>query len=313
MPGHKPWLPALATDDKSSRLYMKPPAFGYEAPTSIEQATALLSMHDGDARIIAGGQSLVPMLNFRLLVPSVLVDINRIAGLDEIRDDGKGGLTIGALVRHFQLEASELVAARFPILTEAVRHIAHLAIRNRGTIGGSLSHADPAAELPMMVQLLNGALTIAGPDGTRTVAARDFFDGALTTVLDDAEIVTEIALPALPAGAGWGFKEVARRAGDFAMAAAAVTLTQKDTLIEEARVAVMGVHDQAIRVPGAEAMLQGAVADNGTITAAIAAVREAVDPDDDLHATAEFRRHLIGVLVGRAIHDAWHRAAVAHT
>jgi len=292
---------------------MKPPAFAYEAPTSVDEAIALLAAHDGEAKIIAGGQSLVPMLNFRLLAPTVLVDLNRIADLKEIRDDGNGGLTVGALVRHFQLETSDLVAARFPVLSEAMRHVAHMAIRNRGTIGGSLSHADPAAELPMMVQLLDATLTIAGPEGSRTVAAQEFFDGALTTVLDDAEIVTEIALPALPAGTGWGFEEVARRAGDFAMAAAAVTLTPHGAEVGAARVAVMGVHDQAIRVPGAEAALNNSAVDDDAVTSAVAAVREAVDPDDDLHATADFRRHLIGVVVERAIRDAWRRTGETQT
>lgn len=287
---------------------MKPPPFAYEAPTSVADAVALLAKHDGEAKIIAGGQSLTPMLNFRLLAPEVLVDINRIQGLGDIIDDGQGGLTVGALVRHFQLETSDLVADRFPVLSAAMRHVAHLAIRNRGTIGGSLSHADPAAELPMIVQLLNGTLTIVGPKGERLVRAAEFFDGALTTVLADDEIVTEIALPALPPGTGWGFEEVARRAGDFAMACAAVTLTPANGLVGEARVSVMGVHDRAIRIPDAETVLTGSGVDDDTIAAALAAVRTTVEPDDDLHASADFRRHLIGVLAERAIGAAWRRA-----
>lgn len=283
---------------------MKPPSFAYEAPTSVEDAVALLAHHDGEAKIIAGGQSLVPMLNFRLLAPEVLVDITRIDGLNRIADDGAGGLIIGALVRHHHLETSDLVAERFPVLSEAMRHVAHMAIRNRGTIGGSLSHADPAAELPMLVQLLDATLTIVGPEGVRTLPAADFFEGALTTVLDDAEIVTEIALPALPPETSWGFREVARRAGDFAMAASAVTLTAQDGAVAEARVAVMGVHDRALRVPAAEAALTGTTAEDAAIAAAVAAVRDAVEPDDDLHATADFRRHLIGVMVERALIDA---------
>jgi len=287
---------------------MKPPPFVYEAPTSVADAVALLAKHDGEAKIIAGGQSLTPMLNFRLLAPGVLVDINRIQGLSNIADDGRGGLTIGALVRHYQLETSDRVADRFPVLSAAMRHVAHLAIRNRGTIGGSLSHADPAAELPMIVQLLNGMLTVVGPHGSRQVVADDFFEGALTTVLADDEIVTQIALPALPPGTGWGFEQVARRAGDFAMACAAVTIAPAQGAISEARVAVMGVHDRAIRVPDAEAVLSGSGVDDDTIAAAVAAVRTTVEPDDDLHASADFRRHLVGVLVERAIKAAWHRA-----
>jgi len=287
---------------------MKPPPFAYEAPTSVADAVALLAKHDGEAKIIAGGQSLTPMLNFRLLAPEVLVDINRIDGLGDIVDDGQGGLTIGALVRHYQLETSDLVADRFPVLSAAMRHVAHLAIRNRGTIGGSLSHADPAAELPMIVQLLDATLTIVGSGGERRVRAEGFFEGALTTVLADDEIVTEVALPALPPGTGWGFEEVARRAGDFAMASAAVTLTRVDGVVGDARIAVMGVHDRAIRIPDAEAILTGSDVDGAAITAAADAVRAAVEPDDDLHASAQFRRHLIGVLVERAIGAAWHRA-----
>lgn len=290
---------------------MKPPPFAYEAPTSVADAVALLAKHDGDAKIIAGGQSLTPMLNFRLLAPAVLVDINRIDGLGEIADDGEGGLTVGALVRHYQLETSDLVADRFPVLSAAMRHVAHLAIRNRGTIGGSLSHADPAAELPMMVQLLNGTLTVVGPAGVRQVPAQDFFEGALTTVLAEDEIVTQVALPALPPETGWGFEEVARRAGDFAMACAAVTLTREvgaqNGAVAEARVAVMGVHDRAIRIPDAESVLTGSTVDDAAVEAAVAAVRATVEPDDDLHASGDFRRHLIGVLVERALKAAWTR------
>src|SRR5580692_304993 len=197
---------------------MKPPAFDYVAADSIAMAVEALAQAGDDAKIIAGGQSLVPMLNFRMLRPSILVDINRIAGLDAIEEAG-GAIRVGALTRHYQLETSSLVARHLPVLSCAMTHVAHLAIRNRGTIGGSLSHADPAAELPMLTLLLDAELYIAAPAGKRTVAARDFFLDALTVDLGTAEILTEIVLPKLPPRTGWGFEEVARRHGDFAIAA----------------------------------------------------------------------------------------------
>src|SRR5438270_2739443 len=203
---------------------MKPAAFDYVVADSIDMAVVSLAEAGGDAKIIAGGQSLVPMLNFRLLRPSILVDINRIGGLAFIEEAGKNS-RVGALTRHYQLETSPVIARHLPVLARAMTHVAHLAIRNRGTIGGSLSHADPAAELPMMALLLDAELHIASASGKRTIAARDFFLDTLTVDLGGGDIVTEIVLPKLPPKTGWGFEEVARRSGDFALAAAAATLT----------------------------------------------------------------------------------------
>jgi len=191
---------------------MKPAAFDYVVADSVGAACTALGR--GDAKIIAGGQSLVPMLNFRLLRPAILVDINRIPDLAFIREDDTA-ITVGALARHHQLETSPVIARHLPVLGEAMRHVAHLAIRNRGTIGGSLSHADPAAELPMMAMLLDAGLRVASALGTRTVATHDFFKNALSVDLAEDEIVTEIVLPKLPPDTGWGFEEVARRSGDF--------------------------------------------------------------------------------------------------
>jgi CO/xanthine dehydrogenase FAD-binding subunit len=260
----------------------------------------------GDAKIIAGGQSLVPMLNFRLLRPSVLVDINRIPNLAYVREDG-GVVRIGALTRHHQLETSPVIARHFPVLTEAMAHVAHLAIRNRGTIGGSLSHADPAAELPMMALLLDAELRVVSASGARTVAARDFFRDALSVDLAEDEIVTEVVLPKLP-NTGWGFAEVARRSGDFALAAVAATLTLSDGKIARARVAMTGVAPTARRVTEAERLLIGQRLDDGVDSDVIEAVRAASEPPTDLHASAEYRRHLVGVLAGRALAAAWGRA-----
>ena len=203
---------------------MKPPVFDYIAPTSIAAAVAALAEAGGEAKVLAGGQSLMPMLNFRLLRPSILVDINRIAGLELHHRDRR---------QHSHRRADAAFCARnlaadrqhFPVLSAAMTHVAHLAIRNRGTIGGSLSHADPAAELPMMALLLDAELHVAAVSGARTVSARDFFLDTMTVDLDGTELLTEIVLPKLPPQTGWGFEEVARRHGDFALAAVAATLT----------------------------------------------------------------------------------------
>ena len=290
---------------------MKPPPFAYVAAASVAEAIAALAAHDGEAKLIAGGQSLMPMLNFRLLAPSALVDINGIAELDVIETTAAGGLKIGALTRHATLMAAPEVAAGYPVLAEAMRHVAHLAIRNRGTIGGSLSHADPAAELPMMAVLLDATLTLEGPDGAREVAAADFFDGALSTVLADDELLTAVALPPLPQPHGWGFHEFAPRAGDFALAAAAAILTIDEGKAATVRLTVMGVDETPARIAEAEAAVTGKAVEDDTIAAAVAAVRAAVDPPEDLHGSADYRRHLVGGLVARALQDAWMRAGGA--
>jgi carbon-monoxide dehydrogenase medium subunit len=261
-------------------------------------AVASLAEGGGDAKIIAGGQSLVPMLNFRLLRPSVLIDINRIGDLAFIEEAGKK-IRVGALTRHYQLETSPIIGRHLPVLASAMTHVAHLAIRNRGTIGGSLSHADPAAELPMMALLLDAELHIASASGKRTIAASDFFVGALTVDLARDDIVTEIVLPKLPPKTGWGFEEVARRSGDFALSAG---------VISQARIALTGVGATPIRVAQAEALLVGQAHEPGLIDRIIDAVRAAIEPDTDLHASSDYRRHLAGVLAGRAVSAAWRRA-----
>jgi CO/xanthine dehydrogenase FAD-binding subunit len=287
---------------------MKPPPFQYVVSESVEAAVAALGR--GEGKIIAGGQSLVPMLNFRLLRPAILVDINRVPGLAFIAES-EDAIRVGALTRHHRLETSPVIAKTFPVLAAAMGHVAHLAIRNRGTIGGSLSHADPAAELPMLARLLDATLTIAAPAGKRTVAAKDFFLGALSADLAPDDVVTEIAFPKLPAGTGWGFEEVARRHGDFALAAVAATLTVSDGRITQARIAMTGVDETARRADDAEAMLAGQALAPALRDAAIDAVRSSVAPNTDLHASADYRRHLVGVLAGRALEAAWRRAGAA--
>jgi CO/xanthine dehydrogenase FAD-binding subunit len=291
---------------------MKPAAFDYVIADSIDMAVASLADGGGDAKIIAGGQSLVPMLNFRLLRPSILVDINRIGDLAFIQEAGKN-IRVGTLTRHFQLETSPVIARHLPVLACAMTHVAHLAIRNRGTIGGSLAHADPAAELPMMALLLDAELSIASASGKRTIAARDFFLDALTVDLAGDDIVTEIVLPKLPPVTGWGFDEVARRRGDFALAAVAATLTLSAGVISQARIALTGVGSTATRAAEAEALLVGQALEPGLTGRVIDAVRAAIEPDTDLHASSDYRRHLAGVLAGRAVSDAWRRAIESAT
>jgi len=269
-----------------------------------------LAAAGADAKIIAGGQSLVPMLNFRLLRPSILVDINRIPGLAFIAET-ENDIRVGALTRHHQLETSPVIARHLPVVSCAMSHVAHLAIRNRGTIGGSLSHGDPAAELPMLALLLDAEFHIASASAKRTVAARDFFLDALTVDLAGGDIVTEIALPKLPPQTGWGFEEVARRHGDFALAAVAVTLTVSNGAIAQARIALTGVGPTALRAAAAEALLVGHPLEPELTSCVIDAVRAAIEPETDLHASADYRRHLAGVLAGRTLAAAWRRATAS--
>lgn len=288
---------------------MKPPKFRYLRAASLEEA--LDALRTPEAKLLAGGQSLLPMLNFRLLRPALLVDINRVAGLASIEATPAGGLRIGALARHYALETSPLVRRRFPILAEAVAHIGHLAIRNRGTIGGSLSHADPAAELLLMGVLLDATLTVAGKGSMRSVRAADHVAGALSTTLAPHEMVTGVELPPINAGAGWGFEECARRTGDFALAAAGVLLEAADGKVTAARVAVSGGANGPMRVPGAEEALRGRACDEGALRDAAAAVRRAVTPNADLHASAELRHRILDTLVQRTCAAAWRRSAGA--
>jgi carbon-monoxide dehydrogenase medium subunit len=286
---------------------MKPPPFEYLAVDSVDAAVGALAEAGDDGKIIAGGQSLLPMLNFRLLRPSVLIDINRVPDLAYVRDDGDR-IRIGALTRHYMLQTSDLVAAQLPVLHEAMQHVAHLAIRNRGTIGGSLSHADPAAELPMMTLLLDAKLDVQSASGRRTIGAQDFFLGALTTTLEEDDMVVAIDIPKLPARTGWAFEEVARRSGDFALACVAVTLSNHDNKFERVHIGMMGVGETPMRADEAEALLEGQYYSDGLVAAAINAIRASVEPNTDLHASSDYRRHLVGILAERAIKRAWIRA-----
>lgn len=287
---------------------MKPAPFEYRCADSVEEAVALLAAHRGDAKLIAGGQSLVPMLNFRVVRPAMLIDIGRLIELDYVRQAEGGGLVVGALTRHRTLETSPLVERCFPIIPVAMRHVAHLAIRNRGTIGGSLAHADPAAELPMLALLLDATIIARSTRGERALPAREFLVGALSNALSEDELVVRVDLPARAACAGWGFEEFARRAGDFALACAAAMIEVEDGRVRDARIALMGVGDTPLRRAEAEAMLLGKAVDEPLIDAVARAACEPLQPNKDLHASPEYRRHLATVLTRRVLRQAWHRA-----
>ena len=263
----------------------------------------LLASADHDVKILAGGQSLVPMLNLRLVRPAVLIDLNGVPGLDHITLSAGGGLSIGALVRHAALAGSAAVIERAPLLAEAARHVGHAAIRHRGTLGGSLAHADPAAELPAALVALGAELVLHGRRGSRMIEASEFFLGLMTTALAPDEILLEIRVP--PQGPGWGFAEVVRRAGDFALAGVVVLVGRpagSSGRCESARLVGFGVGDRPVRFAAAEEILTSSGVDpSAAVAQAAAAAAEACDPPDDVHASAEYRRHLAAVLTEDAV------------
>ena len=280
---------------------MKLPPFDYACPTTLPEAVQLLSAPGGDAKPIAGGQSLVPMLAFRLAQPTLLVDLRKLGDLRGIKISQKG-VTLGAMVRWREIEDDERLKTAHPLLKAAVAHIAHYQIRNRGTVGGSLAHADPAAEMPGIAITCDAEIAVVGKAGARVIQAADFFQGALTTALTADEIIVEVRLPAWPRERRWAFEEFARRRGDFAMAAAAVFYDQNDNgTARKAHVGVVGVADRPLRLPSVEAVLNGRTADAAAIAEAEAAASAAVDPQDDIHASAAYRRALAGTMVERAL------------
>ena len=286
---------------------MKPAAFDYIAPNSLEAAVEAIAAANGDGKVLAGGQSLMPLLNFRMTRPTVVVDLMHIPGMSFIELRGNA-VAIGAMTRHADLEFSDLVASKLPVMAAAMRHVAHLAIRNKGTIGGSLSHADPAAELPMLAVFYGATIKVQGSNGRREIAAEDFFVSALTNCLDPDEIVFEIDFPILTSHAGWAFEEVARRFGDFALACIAVSFEVLDDGIADARVAVMGVADTPRRLREAEQALKGARRGPEAAARFAEIVRSCLSPPSDIHVSAEYRKNLIGALAERAFTTAWTRA-----
>jgi len=292
---------------------VKPSSFEYLDPRTTEEALALLAEHGDAAKVLAGGQSLLPMLNLRLLRPSQLIDINRVSELSYIESRGSE-LAIGAATRQRALERSALIRERCPLLLEAIPYIAHFQIRNRGTIGGSLSHADPAAELPAVVTALGGKVVLKSRDGERVVPAEEFYLGYLTTALRPDELMTEIRLPAQQTDVGVAFLEFSRRHGDFALAAvAACVTTEPNGACRSARIVVAGVDGVPYRNPTVEESLVGQPLTSATCEEVAQAIGRELSPQEDLHASSEYRRELATVLVARALGKAAAKAAQCHT
>ena len=282
---------------------MKLPPFEYACPTELSEAVALLAAHNGDAKPIAGGQSLVPMLAFRLAAPTLLVDLRKLPDLRKIEISATG-LGLGAMVRWRDILDDARLRTAHPLLVAAVTQVAHYQIRNRGTIGGSIAHADPAAEIPGIAVTCEAEIAVVGSAGPRAIKAQDFFLGPLTTALAADEIIIEIRFPAWPPSRRFGFREFARRRGDFAMAAAALWYDEDAGKARNAHVGVIGVGDRPQRLSPVEAVLNGRVVDETAIAAAEAAAAAAVDPQTDIHASADYRRALTGTMVERALRDA---------
>lgn len=287
---------------------MKPPPFIYEAPTSLEEALALLAEHGDEAKVLAGGQSLVPLMALRMAHPAVLVDVNGLSDLASVTTSN-GSLVVGALTRERAAERAAEVRAHAPLVAEALPLIGHQAIRSRGTVGGSLAHADPAAELPAVALALDAELVATSKArGERVMTAADFFQGFFTTALQADEILTAVRFPTAAPGTGACFAEVARRHGDFAMVGAAASVTLNGDAIGDARLALIGMAEIPVRALAAEESLRGAApADDAFRAAAATAVRD-LEPSSDLHASAAYRRHVAGVLVRRALVTATQRA-----
>ncbi len=290
---------------------MKPAAFDYFTPATVHEALALLAEHGGDAKPLAGGQSLIPAMNFRLARPAVLVDLNRISELAYVRVES-GGLAVGAMTRQRAVERSDVVARAAPLVAEAMPSIAHPQIRNRGTVGGSITHADPAAELPAVMLALEARFRAQSATGERSIPVAEFFKGMLETALAPGELLVEIAVPALPARTGTAFLEMARRHGDYALVgvAAVVTLDTKGRC-HTARIACFSVGDGPVLLAEAASVLAGQRPSEELLRAAgdAAATRD-VDPPSDIHASAAYRRQLVAVLTRRALARAVERAGL---
>ena len=289
---------------------MKPPRFAYHDPSTTDDAVALLARYGDSARILAGGQSLMPMLNFRLARPDHLIDINRVAELATLQPSTDGGLRIGALVRQLTLERAPLIRERSPLIAQAMPFIGHPQIRSRGTLGGSLAHADPAAELPAVMVALGARLTLRSAAGQRDVGAEDFFVSALGTALRVGKLLTEVALPRWPVRTGSSLHEVAIRRSDFALGGVAATITlDAASRVEDARIVCFGVGPRPTRAREAERSLIGSAPSASAFAEAGRLASAAVDPEDDIHASRAYRRRLASVLTRRALSAAAEHAA----
>ena len=286
---------------------MKPAPFEYERPETVDGALAALGRHGEDCRILAGGQSLIAMMNMRLLRPRVLVDIGRIPSLDRITLEN-GMLVVGALARHDELARSKIVRAACPLMAEAYPHVSHRPVRNRGTLVGNLVHADPASEMPAVALVCEAEFTLMNASGERRVPAAEFFRGPFETAIRADELATEVRIPAAPAEQGWGFHEFSPRRGDFALAAVAALLTVADGRIAQVRLASAGVGPCTRRLAKAEAVLDGAEPGAAAFAEAAAAAARTAEPQEDYHADAAYRRDLLDSMMRRALADAHDRA-----
>ncbi len=289
---------------------MKPPPFKYSAPTTLDEAVTLMAEYGYDAKALAGGQSLIPTMNFRLAQPGVLVDLNNIPELAYIQPSSNGGVSIGAMTRQREVERSPLVGKRTPLVTETMPYIAHSQIRNRGTFGGSIAHADPASELPALAVALNAKMCILNPNGERWVPASEFFVDLFTTAVEPEELLVEVALPPMPARTGYAFEEISRRLGDYALVGVAATVTlDNNNQCQQAKLVYFSVGDGPVEAYRAEAILQGQVLTAEAIQAAAeTAAADDIDPPGDIHASATYRRHLAKVLAQRVLEKANTRA-----
>lgn len=287
---------------------MKPAPFAYYGPRTLDEAVRLLEEHGEDGKILAGGQSLMPLMSLRLARPAVIVDLNRVPGLDRIAADGDSGLSIGALTRQRALERDASLATRNPLLAAAVPLIGHFQIRNRGTVGGSLVHADPAAELPAVAVALGADFVLASASGERVVPAEEFYLGYMATAIEPNEVLTGVRLPPWNAGRLWAIDEVSRRKGDFAMVGVALWVDLDGSACADARIVLFGVGGKPVRIEKAEARLKGAVLDEATHREVERIVAEELDPDSDIHASALYRKEVGGVLTRRALAAAAARA-----
>ena len=287
---------------------MKPAKFEYFAPTNLAEALELLEEHGDDAKVLAGGQSLMPLINMRLARPKVVADVNRVPGLDYISPTPEGGLAIGALTRQRSVEKSAVVEDKFPVLAAAMPSIGHFQIRNRGTVGGSISHTDPSAELPALCFALDGEFVLSSASNHRVLKAEDFFISHLTTALEPGELLTEIRLPAQSDDWRWGFQEVCRRQGDFAMVGA-VSLLRLDGsgVCQTACITMFGVAGTPVRIRRAEEALLGSQVNGSVLQDVSKIVSEDLDPDSDIHASATYRKEVGGVIARRTLEAAINR------
>lgn len=289
---------------------MKPPCFGYEQPTSLDEVVALRAQHGAESALLAGGQSLLPLLNFRLARPSVLIDLCRVSELAYVKERD-GGIAVGAMTRQRDLELDPGAVAANPLIKETLSHVGHGVIRNRGTVGGSLAHADASAELPALFTAVGGRARIRGPNGERVVEGGDLFVFHMTSALEPDEVLQEVWLPALPPSTGYAFVEVARRHGDFALCGVGATLTVNGT-ISSARLGYSGVATRPVRAAEAEQTLVGREPSDQIFAAAASAAREVVEVSDDFVASQEYRRHLVERLTVRALRQAAARVRDHH-